>query len=146
MKKVIAVLALFSLACTESREESPGPTTPTIVINNCAGNNCQGGSGTDPGSSNSQCSKVQKVEVKILFDGQRSTLAVNEVVTLDATAFDSTTHIDVICPVSWSANGSCTLSGDLTSYNPTLRAGSVGTCIVSSVVGNGAGSRTFVVQ
>lgn len=145
MKYAVIVLAILSLACTEERQKE-SPTAPTIVINNCAGNNCQGGIGTEPGGSVSQCNKVQRVEVKILFDGQRSTLAVNEVVTLDATAFDSATHIDVICPVSWSANGSCTLSGDLTSYNPTLRAGTAGTCIVSSVVGNGAGSRTFVVQ
>lgn len=149
MSRYLVLLAALSLlACDRSREEN-GPSKPSnIIINNCAGNNCQGSNNPSDPSTPSQCSKVQRVEVKILGDGARSTLAVGEIVTLDATAFDSSTHIDVTCAVSWSATPAniCSLSGDLTSYNPTLRANASGTCAALAVVGNGSGARTFVVQ
>jgi hypothetical protein len=157
-------LALACLGCFDNPgSPSASPPPPPIVLNQyfCIGNaaGCQNQNVPTPTQPdvNSECSRVGTVVVKIRYEGQRTTMATGEKVTLDATAYSSASGgaaILVLCTVSWlppEPSGCGELTGTLSgaspdAYNPDFRAVKAGNCQVSANVGNGRGSRTFQIQ
>lgn len=146
-------LAILLLSCNRLPTAPTPPQAPNSVTNNnCIGaGSCSGTGGIGGSPTTSVCQQITRVEVKILFDGQRTTLVVGERVTLDATAFTGGAgggQVFETCSIAWAVAPQevCSLEGDLGTYTPKMRTIKAGTCIASAAVGSGAGARTFFVQ
>lgn len=149
----LSLLSLLGCFDRGTNPTPPPPPQPSINVSCIGDGACSGGPGTTPQPGVAQeCSQIGRVVVKILFDGDRTTLAVGERPNLDATAYNaiSGNQVFTLCPVVWRLDttpfGACELEGDLSGYTPKIRAVKLGSCTAGATVGNGSGSRLFTVQ
>ena len=140
----VLVMATMMCGCQPYQQQ---PTSPgSIVITNNNSNSNQNG-GTTPGAGNGACNDIGSVGINV----PASSIHVGETLTLDATPKDKAGQdrsdaCNVLDGVSWGVAGPCSLDST-SSFNPTLRANSAGTCAVSATVkGITSETRTITVE
>jgi hypothetical protein len=155
MRYAIVVLALLTLACDRTVDETP--TTPNVnvtVIQNQGSNNT--GSNPSPSPTNSCSGKpITSTGVSFLDERTSESLSVGETAVLNTTPKDSTgLPVTVPCGAPTEVQGwfagplaNCEIVGDNRTYTPKLRGKAVGNCDVSVVVMPGVqASAHFIVQ
>lgn len=149
----VLLLAMLAgmLGCTP-------PAGPTVVV--CGGVGACGGTGggaspsPSPSPSGLPCVPVALVTVGLSGGGGRTTIQLGVEEVLDVTPRDASGgEVPASChgtTVMWAISGTavCTLTGQLTGFNPHVRCTTAGTLVATATVSapGGTGAAAFTVQ